>query len=140
MYKYKFTTMYKNYMKKDNIDNVQREREIWFTYHKFDNVKGRLLGFESIHADLQAVSHRCFTWLTSLCGQRDRDVPGAALYSYGPPHFHSLSASGSFSFENRERQRELITGFANLVLEVGSIYICIKGESGYDVVVNSKSD
>ena len=63
-----------------------------YIYHKFDDVQGRVSGFESFDADVEAVLEGLLSRKAALRRQSQRDVAGAAVECYGPPH-HSLSLS-----------------------------------------------
>ena len=131
---YKFTTMYQNYMKTDNI-YIQRERERERERERFGL---RTTSSTTSRGDFWAL--RASTPIFRQCriaashGSR-RSAASVTGMSPAPPctaMAHPIStlsqAVSPLKSENRERQRA-DQWFAYLVLELGSIYLCIKGES-----------
>lgn len=64
---------------------IKREK-VQISHHKFNNIQRRLLGFESLNADLQATAEGFLTRLAAFGWQWEGDVAGAAVKSYCPPH------------------------------------------------------
>ena len=82
-----------------------------YIYHKFDDVQGRVSGFESFDADVEAVLEGLLSRKAALRRQSQRDVAGAAVECYGPPHH-------SFSLSNKPRS---VSKFG-VYLELGSTW------------------